>query len=268
MRKMKLNDHTRGGLNANNLLLLGLDVVEDHVEGRALLSEVSDDGDGAADGLADVALGIELGEANPLTDLSAGIGKDQVDTGLGAKGLDQLLVLLVVAILGKDAKASISAVKGLHGLVKTTAKTVEDKRLLEDQLEGVNDAHLRGGRLDNLLNNLHLFILVSHLDIRFLTWVKFSYVFVKTMELAQTAPKPFAAGRADSQTIRVYVHCTYSSVGLICFVSQKSQLTNRFVSPVLALWKLGWLKRIFSALAAQPIIRPSIQASVQFAISH
>ena len=99
---------------ALNLLLLGLDVVEDHVEGRALLAEVSDHGDGAADGLADVALSIELGEAAPLTDLSAGIGHDQVNTGLGAKGLDQLLVLLVVAVLGKDAQASRSAVQGLH----------------------------------------------------------------------------------------------------------------------------------------------------------
>lgn len=102
------------GCFAKNLLLLGLHVVEHHVEGRALLAEVSDDGNGAAHGLADVALSIELGQAAPFTDLSAGIGHDQVDTALGAQSLDELLVLLVVAVLGEDAQASTSTVQGLH----------------------------------------------------------------------------------------------------------------------------------------------------------
>jgi hypothetical protein len=97
-----------------NLLLLGLHVVEDHVQGRALLSEVSDDGDGAAHSLADGAVLSQLGKAAPLTDLGTGIGHDQVNAGLGAQSLDKLLVLLVVAVLGEDAQASTSTVKGLH----------------------------------------------------------------------------------------------------------------------------------------------------------
>jgi hypothetical protein len=88
--------------------------VEDHIQGRALLFEVSDDGDGAAHGLADGAVLSQLGKAAPLTDLGTGIGHDQVNAGLGAQSLHKLLVLLVVAVLGEDAQASTSTVKGLH----------------------------------------------------------------------------------------------------------------------------------------------------------
>ena len=95
-------------------LVLGLDVVKHHVKGGTLLSEVGDNGDRALHGLADVALSIKLGKTAPLTDLSTRVSHDQVDTGFGAQSLDKLLVLLVVAVLGKDAKASLAGIESLH----------------------------------------------------------------------------------------------------------------------------------------------------------
>jgi hypothetical protein len=167
------------------LLLLGLHVVKDHVQGGGLLTEVSDDGDGALHSLAHVALGIELGQAAPLADLSAGVGHDQVHARLGAQSLNQLLVLLVVAVLSQDAQTSSAGIQSLHrpiktyrrykslqdkekgiqgndSLVQTTAKTVEDQSLLQDNLEGVNDAELARRRLYNLLRNIHSLVIISH----------------------------------------------------------------------------------------------------------
>jgi hypothetical protein len=99
--------------NNNTCLLLGLDVVEDNVEGSGLLSEIGDNGDGAADSLADSAISVELGKTNPLAELSTSVSHDEGNRALGAESLDKSGVLIIVAVLGKDAKSGGTSVKCL-----------------------------------------------------------------------------------------------------------------------------------------------------------
>jgi hypothetical protein len=96
-----------------HLSVLGLDVLEDDVQGWGLLSEVSDDSNRAADSLADTHVSVELGKANPFTDLLARVSHDQVDTTLSTKGLDELLVLSIVAVIGEDAKTGSTTIQSL-----------------------------------------------------------------------------------------------------------------------------------------------------------
>ena len=117
-----------------SLLLVGLllEVVQEDGEGTGLLAEVGDDGAGSADGLLDVALLVELGEAAPGAEVLAGVDHDDGDLALGAEGADELLVLLVLAVLGEAAEAGGAAVEGLGALVQTLLETVVDEGLLED----------------------------------------------------------------------------------------------------------------------------------------
>ena len=108
----------------------------------ALLAVVGDDGHGAADSLADSAVFVELGQADPLAEFLALVALDKVHVALGAQGLDELGVLVVVAVLGQDAQASGAAVQGLGALVQATAKPVVDQRRLENLLERIDGAQL------------------------------------------------------------------------------------------------------------------------------
>jgi len=123
-------------------LLLGLDVVENDVKGGAELAIISDDSHRAADSLADGAILSQLGKANPLTELLALIALDKVHVALGTQGLNELGVLVVVAVLGEDAEAGGATVQGLGALVKATAEPVVHKRRLEHLLKSIDDAHL------------------------------------------------------------------------------------------------------------------------------
>ena len=126
------------------LLLIGLllEVVQKDGEGAGLLAEVGDDGAGSADGLLDVALLVELGEAAPGTKVLAGVDHDDGHLSLGAEGTDKLLVLLVLAVLGEAAEAGGTAVQGLGALVQSLLEAVMDEGLLEDLLEGIKNGHL------------------------------------------------------------------------------------------------------------------------------
>jgi len=132
--------------NISSLLLVGLllEVVEEDSEGAGLLAEVGDDGAGSADGLLDVALLVELGEAAPGAEVLAGVDHDDGDLTLGAEGADELLVLLVLAVLGEAAEAGGAAVEGLGALVQALLETVVDEGLLEDLL-GKVDERIRKG---------------------------------------------------------------------------------------------------------------------------
>lgn len=98
---------------AINLISLGSNIVQDDVKGGGFLTIVGDHGARAADNLACSAIGIALSKTAPLSELSAGIDHDKVDTRLVAQGLDQLHVLVVVAVLGEAAEAGSASVEGL-----------------------------------------------------------------------------------------------------------------------------------------------------------
>lgn len=116
------------------LLSVGLllEVVEEDSQGAGLLTEVGDDSAAGPDGLLHLAVGIELGESAPGTEVLAAVDHDDGDLALGAEGADELLVLLVLAVLGEAAEAGRAAVEGLGALVKALAEAVVNEGLLED----------------------------------------------------------------------------------------------------------------------------------------
>ena len=78
---------------------------------------------------------------------------------LGAQGLDQLLVVGVVAVIGEDAKLRLTLLDRAGSLVQTTRQAVVSQRLLQDHLNALVDVHrLSGGshhwRLGNNLRCL------------------------------------------------------------------------------------------------------------------
>ena len=94
------------------------------------------DGNGrAADNLAGRSLLVDLAEAGPLAELLVVVNLEQVDAVLGAESLDELGVVLLVAVAGKDNKVGLALVNGLDSLAKTTGKTVVNKGALQNLLE-------------------------------------------------------------------------------------------------------------------------------------
>lgn len=95
---------------------LGVGILEELLEdGEALglLPVVGDDDAGALDNLAGGALGIELAEAGPLAELHSLGHADEVHVDLVAERLDELGVVSLVAVLGKDAQKRLAGLDGL-----------------------------------------------------------------------------------------------------------------------------------------------------------
>lgn len=61
---------------------------------------------------------VVLAVAKPLTEVHLGLDVDEGDAVGLSEGLDELLVLGVVTILGEDAKESLLAVKSLADFVE------------------------------------------------------------------------------------------------------------------------------------------------------
>lgn len=116
-----------------------------------LLSEVGDDGAGAPNSLLDLSLLVEGAHAAPGTKLLSVVDHDEVNLPLVAEGADELGVLLVVAGLGEAAEAGGALVEGLGTLVEALAEAVVHEGLLEDFLEGIEDAHLLDLNFGDLL---------------------------------------------------------------------------------------------------------------------
>jgi hypothetical protein len=84
--------------------------------------------------LAGLALLVELGEANPLTELLALDTLDDVDRVLLSESLDKADVLSRVAVRGKDAQVSLATVQRLDALAEAAGNAVVDEGLLEGTL--------------------------------------------------------------------------------------------------------------------------------------
>ncbi len=61
---------------------------------------------------------------------------DEGDVALLAEGGDELLVSRLIASVGEDAKVGLVTVEGLDSLVETTAETLVEEGVAEDNLEG------------------------------------------------------------------------------------------------------------------------------------
>ena len=113
-------------------ICLLLKVIKKDRQRPGLLSEVGDHSATRPDSLLDLAIRIELGQSTPGTQVLAAINHDDRDLALGAECADELLVLLVLAVLGEAAKAGGAAVEGLGAFVQALAETVVNESLFED----------------------------------------------------------------------------------------------------------------------------------------
>ena len=125
--------------------MLRLDVAQDGMESWGLLSVIGDDSNTASNCFSYCAILCHLGQTNPFTKFLALISHDQVNIAFSAKSLDKLGVLVIVAILGQNAKTCSTTIKCLGTLVETTTKSIVNKGGLEHLLECINSAELSTG---------------------------------------------------------------------------------------------------------------------------
>ena len=109
-----------------------LEVIEKNRQRASLLPEFGDDRAARPHGLLDLALGVELGQPAPRTQILAGVDHDHGHLALGAQSADELLVLLVLAVLREAAETGGAAIEGLGALVKPLAESVVYEGLLQD----------------------------------------------------------------------------------------------------------------------------------------
>lgn len=139
------------GLEPEYLLLdVVLDVLESEVEGLRLLSVRGDGNDGRTDLLLDVSVLEEAGKTGPLTEVSTRGNVDEGSVGRVGEGLDEALVVLLLAVLSQDDQAGLTALQSLDGLADTAGKSVGSQRLLQDDLERAQDIELLNLLLDDL----------------------------------------------------------------------------------------------------------------------
>lgn len=83
-------------------------MVKQNVKSLALLAIVLDNNAAAANNLACGALLVDLAETGPLSELELRLDADEVDAVVRAQGLDELLVVLLVAVLRQNAQVCLS----------------------------------------------------------------------------------------------------------------------------------------------------------------
>merc|ERR1711970_578507 len=144
------------------VLLVGLEVLLQHVVGGALLAPVPHHTGGALHHLPGLALLVNLAQTSPLTKLHVGVNLDQGDPVLHAEGSHELLVHRLVTVLGKDTEQSLTLVQGLAGLTESASKAISYQCLLEDFLDGsvnVHGATCHGGSGGDISFN------ITHVDL-------------------------------------------------------------------------------------------------------
>lgn len=98
-------------------ILLLLKIVKEYRQGTSFLPKVSNNGTACPHCLLHLTVSIELGQPTPSTELFSTIDHDDRDFAFGTEGTNELLVLLVFAILGKTAKTGRTTIEGLGTLV-------------------------------------------------------------------------------------------------------------------------------------------------------
>jgi hypothetical protein len=126
------------------------------VQSLGALAEVADGDRGALQGLGHLTRHIAAHEAGPLGELLALLDVDEVDVALLSKGRHELLVLLILAVVGKNAHVRGLAVESAGHLRQTADQTVGLQRLLDHDADGILQA-LRGDIDHDVLLNLRDF---------------------------------------------------------------------------------------------------------------
>lgn len=97
-----------------------------------LFTEIGNDGARSADSLLDTTIIIELGKSAPGTKVLSGLYHDNMDFTFGTESLDELFVLVILAILGEAAETGRAAIQSLGALVKTLLESSVDHGLFKD----------------------------------------------------------------------------------------------------------------------------------------
>jgi len=125
-------------------LLLGLEIVQQHIALLALLTPVSDNDTRAVDHLSRVALTVEHAEAGPFAQHLAIGHLDQRDLVFRAQRNDELLVGFFLAGLVENAHMCLATIESFGGFAQTAGKTVVDEGNAEDTFQGIEDRHGTG----------------------------------------------------------------------------------------------------------------------------
>lgn len=118
-------------LNLSGVSLL-LKEIQKNGESTRLFSEVGDNGARSSDCLLDRAIVVKLGKAAPGAKILSCFDHHNMDLTLGAKTLDELLVLIVLAVLGQAAQTGCSAIQGLGAFMKTLLESTMDHGLFKN----------------------------------------------------------------------------------------------------------------------------------------
>jgi len=119
---------------ANSLLFISLvfKIILEYSKCTSLLTKLGDYCARSTDSLLDGALLIKLGKTAHSTEILSSINHDDGNLTLCAESTDELLVLIILAILCKTAETSRTAVKGLCTLMKSLLETIMDEGLLKN----------------------------------------------------------------------------------------------------------------------------------------
>mgnify|MGYP000159159243 CR=1 FL=1 len=98
-------------------------MVLDEGEGSGGLTEVVNDGRGAALDGSGLTILVVLALAKPLTEFGAGLNGDERDLVHLGEGSDELLVLGIFAVVGEDAQVSLVGIEMLADLVEALDNT-------------------------------------------------------------------------------------------------------------------------------------------------
>jgi hypothetical protein len=123
-------------LNLSGVSLL-LEKVQKNRKSTGLFSKVGDNSTRSSNGLLHTTIVVKLGKTAPSTKVLTSFDHDNMNFTFGAKSLDELLVLIVLAILGQAAQSRRSAIQCFGTFVKTLLKSTVDHGLSKN---------LRGGK--------------------------------------------------------------------------------------------------------------------------
>ena len=108
-----------------------LDVVNNERESFILLTVLNDGDGGSALHLAGSVFFVVLAVTKPFSHIVAVLNVDDGDASVLGEGFDELLVLLVVAVLGEDAELGLLTIEGFANLVETLNKLYKQNKKLQ-----------------------------------------------------------------------------------------------------------------------------------------
>ena len=113
----------------------------DEVMSRSLVAPVPDNDGGTPDNLTFIALSVQLAKASIFAQLHVIRNSQKWDLMFLTQSLDQFLVGWLIAVLGQDAKQSLSLVKSFGGLMESSGKSILDQGVLEHFMESCFEVH-------------------------------------------------------------------------------------------------------------------------------